>query len=420
MQHTPHSRGDEVRRSRSDARRTVLLNLQYPSRASYYEDWLDAFAGSGLFECDVVNILSVSPTSLARRLDEFDTIIMLHSTNSDTLDYFEAIADVLADRKRAQLIIFAGNEYNSPYVSMTRKVGLFSRARADIVATQLLQEAGEFLYGGHGYRVISVPHALNPAAFKPGQPHAQRRLDIGVKGFMYPAYLGDEDRNRIVKQFQQAAEQFDLSTDIGVDSRLSRDHWAAFLGDCRGTISTETGTWFLERDDTTVKRIHEYLGSKRKGFVISNEGHLRRLARLLPSQVKQALWGVLKKGPVRFEPLDDFNTPFAEIYDRFFRDRERPAVYGKAISSRHFDAIGTKTCQIMLKGRFNDLLVAGEHYIAVEPDFSNLDDAISRFKDAGYREQLVAKAYDHVLASHTHAHRVASVAHALDEVRCDG
>ncbi len=138
------------------------------------------------------------------------------------------------------------------------------------------------------------------------------------------------------------------------------------------------------------------------------------MARYLPSPVKSILWKALKHGPVKFEVLDDFDTPFAELEQRFFRNAERCPAYGKAISSRHFDAIGTKTCQIMLRGRFNDILVADEHYVAIEPDFSNADDAIGRFKDAGERRRIVDQAYEHVMNLHTHRHRTAQVRALLE------
>ena len=71
-----------------------------------------------------------------------------------------------------------------------------------------------------------------------------------------------------------------------------------------------------------------------------------------------------------------------QLHERFFRDTKRPPNYCKAISSRHFDAIAAKTCQIMQRGRFNYILDADKHYIAIEADFSNVEDAESRFKGA--------------------------------------
>ena len=76
------------------------------------------------------------------------------------------------------------------------------------------------------------------------------------------------------------------------------------------------------------------------------------------------------------------------------------------ISSRHFDAIGTKTCQIMFRGRFNDILKADQHYVALNQDFSNLEDALARFLDPTHRRTMVEEAYSHVMDAHTYDHRM--------------
>jgi spore maturation protein CgeB len=105
--------------------------------------------------------------------------------------------------------------------------------------------------------------------------------------------------------------------------------------------------------------------------------------------------------------------PFAEVHARFFANRPRPPVYGKCISSRHFDAIGTKTCQIMLRGRYNDVLEPDRDYIALDADFANLADALGRFRDESYRQVMVDRAHERVLAAHTYRHRIERVVDAV-------
>ena len=136
--------------------RTLLLSLTYPNRVSYYDDWRDAFTSHPSFDCTERNILKISPNTLTRHLDEYDAIIVLHSCNSDTLEYFRKIAPILGQRRGGRLVSFVGNEFNSPYVSMPERTRLLRDARCDIVATQLLQEAGSYLYGSSGARVLSV------------------------------------------------------------------------------------------------------------------------------------------------------------------------------------------------------------------------------------------------------------------------
>ena len=86
---------------------------------------------------------------------------------------------------------------------------------------------------------------------------------------------------------------------------------------------------------------------------------------------------------------------------------------GKSISSRHFEPIGTKTCQILLEGEYNGVLVPDEHYISVRKDRSNLGEAVRRFRDEGYRQAIAECAYEHVMSNHTYAHRVRSVLAAV-------
>lgn len=388
---------------RTSRLKTLILSLIYPTRVSYYDDWRDAFLDHPGYDCRIGNIMALKPAELAGMMEEFDAIILQHSCNSDTLDYFAPLAPVLGQRKRAKLVTFVGNEFNSPYVSTPERVRLFREARCDFVATQLLQEAGEYLYAASGARVIAMPHALNPAVFTPGPE--RRSLDIGVKGYKYPPYLGDDDRNRLLRFFSENAGRFGLSVDISEDKRLSRNEWAQFLQSCHGTITTETGSWYISPDDELIGRIYAYLRSKRSGVVIGNENPLRRAARYLPSSVKAVLWQVLKRGPVRFEVFEDYNTEFAELDERFFRHEPRAPAYGKAISSRHFDAIGAKTCQIAFRGRFNDILTADEHYFALEPDLSNAEAVIGRFRDPAERRRIADSALEHVLAGHTYRHR---------------
>ena len=101
------------------------------------------------------------------------------------------------------------------------------------------------------------------------------------------------------------------------------------------------------------------------------------------------------------EPLS-----YEDIYARFFADKPRAPVYSKCISSRHFDAIGTKTCQIMFRGQFNDILKADTHYLVLDDDFSNFDEVLRRFTDLSERRGIVDAAYAHVRESHTYEHRM--------------
>ena len=79
---------------------------------------------------------------------------------------------------------------------------------------------------------------------------------------------------------------------------------------------------------------------------------------------------------------------------------------GKAISSRHFEAVGTKTCQLLVEGRYNGILEAGVHYIPVRRDLDDIEDATRRLLDTAERTRIADAAYEHVRRGHTYSHRV--------------
>jgi hypothetical protein len=84
-------------------------------------------------------------------------------------------------------------------------------------------------------------------------------------------------------------------------------------------------------------------------------------------------------------------------------------VSGKAVSSRHFEALGTKTVQIMFPGRFNDILRAGEHYLLLEPDFGNLHEVCEALRNPVALSRITDAAHEFALAGHTYAHRARHV-----------
>lgn len=395
--------------------RTLVLYAQYTDRLSYYDDWLAAFEEEPLFENASLNICaSGAAEGIRRGLAEADLVVLLHSTNGDTTMYLEPYLPLFADRK-AVVLTFVGNEVNLPGSPIAAKRAAFQRMRPDFIATQLPLEAGEHLFGDCAERcVVAVPHALNPKAFRPEKPHGARRLDIGVRAVRYLPHLGDNDRNRIHDYFAANGARLGLTVDVS-DARFDQRGWARFLNDARGTVSTEAGSWFLERDDATVNTIRAYTRAQQGsgGLVIANDSPLRRLGHKLPYSVRALLRSVMSRGPVRHESLLNESFPYEQIYEKFFEGRPRPGYYGKCISSRHFDAIGTKTCQIMFEGRFNDILEAGLHYIPLAHDFSNVDEAVATFRDDRARQTIVDAAYDHVMAGHTYAARTRAIGDAV-------
>jgi hypothetical protein len=304
------------------------------------------------------------------------------------------------------LITFVGNEVNLPGFTIAGKRRVLNAISPEWIATQLVREAGEYLFGDIATRgVVAIPHALNPTAFRPTGSLESRAIDIGSRVMKYVPHLGDDDRNRIADRFVQLGREGKIKIDIS-NARLNRGGWAHFLNLCKGTVSTEAGSWFIERDDATVETIRRYVHRRSGRLMIPNDSKLWLLANLVPVWLRRGPKRFLRTFDVEYETLVNEQQPYLDIYTRFFEGKPHSPVYGKCISSRHFEAIGTKTCQVMFRGRFNDILKPDQHYLSLNSDFSNLQDVLVRFFDPAERRAIVEQAYAHVMDAHTYAHRM--------------
>jgi hypothetical protein len=392
--------------------RILVLFARYTDKLAYFDDWLDALCQYPGFDAVAVDIVpSSAKTHIRRALDAVDAVVMLHSTNGDGTVYAERHVPVLAQR-RVPLVTFVGNEVNLPGSTISGKRRLFQAIRPEWIATQLLEEAGRYLFGDLASRgVVSIPHALNASVYRPRRRLDDRPIDIGSRVAKYLPHLGDDDRNRIADAFVRIGRERGLQTDISLE-RFNREGWANFLNLCKGTVSTEAGSWFIDKDDATVEAIRDYVRSETSGILVGHDSNLLMMAQKLPHWLRPAVKKAVHALGFRHETVVNEARPLDDIHARFFAGKPRAPVYGKAASSRHFEAVGTKTCQIMFRGRFNDILAADRHYLALGHDFANLDDVLAKFSDLRERQTIVEQAHAHVMEAHTYAHRM----HTLHEL----
>ncbi|MEZ4561148.1 MAG: hypothetical protein R2853_00215 [Thermomicrobiales bacterium] len=251
---------------------------------------------------------------------------------------------------------------------MPEKISFLRSVGADFVGSQLPLLAAQWLYEEcRDTQVLPAPHALNARVYT-RRNTGERPIDIGFIGDFYPWFIGDIERTQAIELFRQRAGEFGLRSDFR-RQRLAREDWVSFLNQTYGVIGGESGTYYLERDDQSQRAVSAFL-------------------RANPS------------------------ATFDDVFDRFFKTYP-VTVSGKAISSRHFEPIGTGACQILLEGDYNGILKADEHYISLRKDHANLHDVVERFTDETYREEMVERTRDYVLTEHTHDVRVASLLEAI-------
>ncbi|MGI9436524.1 MAG: glycosyltransferase [Geminicoccaceae bacterium] len=386
---------------------------------SYHDDWQDAACSHPGFASDVEDIeIEENHPRIRQKIEAAPFIVALHATNANGTEALGTLSGALKHR-RGKLAVFVGNEVNLPYPTMRSKLDFLQQVQPELIATQLIEETGQWYYRViEGAVIRNITHGINPAAFKPGPPLAARPIDVGARSDRYNIYVGDELRVKLYEAVDARARERGLSADIVLGAkRFDRQGWASFLGRSKITIATEAGSDFLDRDDRLSAqisaRLRDHQGSR---MVIQHQSTARSLSRkLLPRPARH--WIARRLGNLIVEDVHLHQTVDDQvsktILDQVFRPERRAPHHTKCISSRHFDAAACKTVQILTAGRYNDMLEAGKHYIELDQDFRNLDDVLEQCRDVRACQQLVDDAFDDLMSRHTYGHRMTALEQAL-------
>jgi hypothetical protein len=301
---------------------------------------------------------------------------------------------------------------------MRSKLDFLISVQPDLIATQLIEETGRWYYDEIPNAIVrTITHGMNPKAFRPGPPLADRPIDIGARSDRYNIYVGDDQRVALYDAVEARAKQRHLVCDIELGGkRFDRAGWAAFLARSKATIATEAGSDFLDRDDRLSNEVTALLRRHKGGLVIRHESPARTLSRkLLPRSVRhwigRRMAGAMVEDVLLHQAVDDgvIRAVRAEV----FRDERRAPYPTKVVSSRHFDAAACKTLQILTTGRYNDMLLPGRHFIELDEQFSNLDDVLDQCRDLAFCQRLVDLSYDDLMSNHSYAHRMADLEQSL-------
>ncbi len=392
--------------------KTLLLYSYYTDLLSYFDDWTEAFEHHPAFDSTSINVFQIRNRALKRQVNrlisEVDLIIIHHSMNGDTLKYLRPFIPAIKNRNGI-LVSFVGNELSLPTIGMQQKIEILKEMEADIIATQLLEEAGVWLYKECiKSKVISLPHALNPNQFKKTHVLEDRNIDIGTRSAKYGVWLGDNERNDIISYFNNG--NHGLKLDLGLEphsqKRFNRSQWSQFLNNCKSTLSTEAGSYFLEPNDKIVNQVFRYLKKQSNKVVLPNDTFLYDAFKYVtPISLRETLKVLLAKQFVGTSNIDQ-GVDFAEIHEKFFAEKNKAPVHSKAISSRHFDAIGTHTLNIMYPGRYNDILKPNENYFELLHDHSNIEELIALLRNNKKIKDITFSTYEKIINNHTHKHRL--------------
>ena len=335
-------------------RRILLLFARAPFNQtfSYQCGWPRHFATHPLFACKQINLgnqgrLRQLRTLLTARTWKGDAIVILHSvfSNGCLLDghLFDAIC-----RLPQPKAFFIGNEYKL----MPEKMRFCEQLDVSLLVTQSNEQAVHSQYRDRlGCSVIGIPNTgLDPALFCPVIPFDDRPIDLGFRAHDSPWYVGHRERHDIAEYFVSNAVRLGLKVDISLESgrRFAEREWAGFLNRCRGQLGTESGGDYFELTDATRIAVNTYL-----------------------HEHPEAL--------------------FEDVHSRFFEGRPKDVPI-RIFSSRNVEAAATRTVQILFEGRYDGYLQPDIHYIPLKKDFSNVDEALRKFRDRAFIDRIADNA----------------------------
>jgi hypothetical protein len=337
--------------------RALLLYARLPENRtlSYQQAWPRAFHADPRFDCDPVDVISLRDQRRLRahallRRARYDAVVILHSVFSNGRHLYGPLLETVR-KLRARKAYFIGNEYKG----MPEKMWFCKELGIDLLVSQFTTEEPLRLYREHlpGTTVVGIPNTgWDPELFAPRVPPEERPIDLGYRAFENDVAVGHRERRELAERFTEIAATNGLRIDISLaaEDRLDEPGWAAFLNRCKGQLGSEAGGDFFELTDET-------------------------------------------RNAVRAWTAERPDAPFEEIWNRFFRDYPDP-VPGRVLSGRNVEAAGTKTVQLLLEGAYGGYLEPDVHYIPLRKDFSNVDEALAKFRDEALCARLRENAFD--------------------------
>lgn len=313
-----------------------------------------------------VNVASGYPAGLIERLAP--DVIVFHTTFLSmrwTPEIFEnhvALCSELKARRCLKIAIPQDEFLHSD---------LLNRFIRDFDVTHVLSTALEHdwaaIYDGIDRRKVAIRTVL-PGYLDPGtlrrferlkRRRAKRDIDLGYRAWRAAFWLGEHATHkvRVGQEFRELAAAHGLRADISLDEKdvLGGDLWLEFLVRCRAVVGAEGGASVLDRDGSIKTRVEHYLRAHPDaGF----------------REVEQACF-----------PGEDFR------------------IFKACITPRHLEACAAATLQILVEGRYNDILLPWRHYVPVKRDYSDAAQALAVLDDPARASAITTAAYRDVVVS---------------------
>ncbi|MBI3822217.1 MAG: hypothetical protein HY289_06000 [Planctomycetes bacterium] len=190
-------------------------------------------------------------------------------------------------------------------------------------------------------------------------PIRERSTLIGYRGRNLGYWYGDlgQEKQFIGQRMKEICDGRGLKTDIAWDEqhRIYGSGWFDFLGRCKATLATESGSNVFDFDGTLAAAV---------------------------------------KDEVRRNPAITYDA----IRAKYLAGSEG-AIAMNQISPKVFEAIACRTALVLFERRYSDVLEPGRHFIVLKKDFSNVHDVLAKLHDDDLLAAMVERTYADIIGS---------------------
>lgn len=188
-----------------------------------------------------------------------------------------------------------------------------------------------------------------------------RTLDIVCRARKLPLYFGKgaQEKSEIMENFIKIINDKKLNFKIDIssseNSRIYGDHWFKFLSNAKFMIGAMGGTSIFDISGKIENLVGEYS----------------------------------RKNP---------NSNFEELYNNILKNYENNINY-RQVSPRLFECAALRVCMILYRDSYQGIFVADRNYIALEKDFSNIDQVLNKMNDQQLVNNIIDNTYKDIILS---------------------
>lgn len=190
-------------------------------------------------------------------------------------------------------------------------------------------------------------------------PLSERNTLIAYRGRKLQFKYGNLTREKylIGLQVKEYCKDKPYKIDIAWDERdrIYGDNWYKFLGGCRATLGTESGSNVFDFDGQLAQKIDDELKN---------------------------------------DPAIDYDI----IHEKYLREHDGKIEMNQ-ISPKIFESIVLRTALVLFEGKYSGVIEADKHYIPLKRDLSNIEDVLAKLQDIPYLESLTQRAFNDVILS---------------------